>query len=1180
MNCTVQNKAGILQWSIDSFGLGDSRDLPGYSRYQMVGNEAAGEAFLEIQNVQLSDDAMYVCQVSAMLGSPAIASSPAHLDVLVAPDAPVIDGFENNGAVSILPPDTVVLTCRSNNGKPAASIRWLQNGEPLNYEVPVYSVEEGDGKRQNAVSTLTLQPEKEHNGKIYTCVVEHTALMGTTLSTSVTLSVLFAPDPPEITGYTEGRIIRAGDEVVLTCTAEDGNPLADVTWWRNDELIDSSYSTDGNKAINPLVLTTTYIDDQAKFICRAKTRVIAVPMEATTTLTVNFGPEYVNITGSEKAINVGDEVTLTCSTARSNPAASITWFSGGLRIMTHEDVVTTDPNGGYITSQNVTVRLTDETDRIVYMCQATNSVLRNTVTATQSVSVQYPPEAPTISGYGGNDIAKAGNLLSMMCASFGGNPLATLVWKKNGVALEDGNYKTQGNTATSQLSIITEQSDNGAIYSCDASNPATPKPLSCNVTLVVHFPPASVSLRTIPEHTKEGQQAVIECVSASSNPASDVTWFRDGIEVIGEYNQTLAGIDGGEVTISHLKIAEVTADDGGKSFQCRATNPILDESTNDAVFLDVKYAPVFMSAGDQTLDTNEIIGDFRIEVSARANPNVITYVWFRNGQPIDIALNSKYTLATDSGTLIIHNITKDEAGKYMCQATNEEGIKNITNTVNVWFSPSIDTPDQQIVSMGKASPLICKAKANPMPAGFIHWSREGYNISKYKQIYTDGMSTLELTDITKSSAGPYVCHADNGIAPKATKIVQVIVQYAPKIQKSSEIEKVASTAGKNAILVCEAEGAPEVRFQWFRHGIEFDSSKDRHTIALYHKTYSVNYESRLTIVDINEAEDFGMYMCKASNDLGADSWNIRLERIDVPDAVRDLREVSTNEDSVTLMWKPGFNGGLPQSFEIRYNEMGAKNYLHLDVSPPNATVYTVTQLKDNTKYDFNIRAFNDRGRGPYGTNLIRVTTHVVHVGGIPFYVIIIVIFVFAACIILNIFLVFCYLRKRKRKKTAATVAKNTTIAAPRENIELYKPPAQPNNYTDPPGIGNYDDIQSYDSEYDRRSYDYPPRGPDGGSGFYNEGYHYGRSGPASYDSWDMEDPYHPGPLPPVPEDRYEVDDPTLSEEEEYAATLRRKQAELTRPRTPTPSSVPGSGIYTSLPRDIESDHDIGDAHFV
>ena len=39
MPCRVENKAGLLQWTRDGFGLGDSRDLVGYTRYSLVDSD-------------------------------------------------------------------------------------------------------------------------------------------------------------------------------------------------------------------------------------------------------------------------------------------------------------------------------------------------------------------------------------------------------------------------------------------------------------------------------------------------------------------------------------------------------------------------------------------------------------------------------------------------------------------------------------------------------------------------------------------------------------------------------------------------------------------------------------------------------------------------------------------------------------------------------------------------------------------------------------------------------------------------------------------------------------------------------------------------------------------------------------------------------------------------------------
>ena len=62
--CVVTNKVGVLQWTKDGFGLGVQRELPGFPRYSMVGDQQAGDFSLEITALAPEDDAVFQCQVS------------------------------------------------------------------------------------------------------------------------------------------------------------------------------------------------------------------------------------------------------------------------------------------------------------------------------------------------------------------------------------------------------------------------------------------------------------------------------------------------------------------------------------------------------------------------------------------------------------------------------------------------------------------------------------------------------------------------------------------------------------------------------------------------------------------------------------------------------------------------------------------------------------------------------------------------------------------------------------------------------------------------------------------------------------------------------------------------------------------------------------------------------------
>ena len=75
------------------------------------------------------------------------------------------------------PPAQITLICHANNAKPAATITWLKEGAPLVHDTPVVVMTTGStAKLTSVTSTLTLNPEKEDNGIVYTCKVEHPAL--------------------------------------------------------------------------------------------------------------------------------------------------------------------------------------------------------------------------------------------------------------------------------------------------------------------------------------------------------------------------------------------------------------------------------------------------------------------------------------------------------------------------------------------------------------------------------------------------------------------------------------------------------------------------------------------------------------------------------------------------------------------------------------------------------------------------------------------------------------------------------------------------------------------------------------------------------------------------------------------------------------------------------------------
>lgn len=108
-------------------------------------------------------------------------------------------------------------------------------------------------------------------------------------------------------------------------------------------------------------------------------------------------PAGVTITGPTEA-KAGDQVLITCTTENSNPPADIKWTVDGRNSESNASKTELAPNGGWITSSNVTFSINHKSRSIVVICHASNVKLTENVVGTHTINVicEYPPLPPTV----------------------------------------------------------------------------------------------------------------------------------------------------------------------------------------------------------------------------------------------------------------------------------------------------------------------------------------------------------------------------------------------------------------------------------------------------------------------------------------------------------------------------------------------------------------------------------------------------------------------------------------------------------------------------------------------------------------------------------------------------------------------------------------------------------------
>ncbi|XP_076334988.1 nephrin-like [Tachypleus tridentatus] len=1034
MQCHIAYAAGAVQWSRDGFVLGYDPEIPGYPRYGMVVDRLRGVYNLRITNVQLQDEGEYECQVGPALNNRRIWEK-ANLTVLVPPQKVEIQHRTNANILEVREGERVPLTCFARLSKPQTKLKWFKNGVELKENV-MFKTKDIENSLFTTSITTTLYPKLDDNNATYKCQAIHPALKQPK-SSSVTVIVLFPPEPPKIEGYREDDVVQVGDTLTLACISRGGNPPPKLLWFRNGVLVDSTYSGSGRETTNPYTFHVDSSDNNAEYRCEASNTITLKPTSATVKLKVYFPPTQVTIKGPKEGKR-GDNVTMSCVAGPSNPAAKLSWIVDGRPVISPEDSTETSDKG-WITTSRITIRLAwQEVKKITLSCYAINEAIGDSVSQTTLLSIIYPPGQPSIQNFQNKPI-KAGDFQRFTCVSYGGNPVATLRWFK-GEAEVSGTAQGIPKGISNILDIRAGPSDNGAVYRCEASNPATLRPLAAYVTPTVFFAPSSVKIEVQPKYIKAGQTVVLTCESTSSNPEASVKWWKNGNPITGSYDGVIDGQYGGKITRSRLRFNVSSSEDKAK-FKCQAINLDLQLSVHDTFTLQVLYKPEFLVPEMERFDAVEGESE-AFNVTAKGNPPVTDYTWIRDGEPVLDVSDSyvwktkdiiRHRIVSRGPVLEIAKMSRNFGGQYVCEASNSQGTTRKVILINVLYQASITKISQSTYAKeGDDAQFLCEVTGNPLTQDIIRWNRPGSKMRNTQIISERGRSFLTVLNVSKEDAGNFECVAYNGIGEESIAQVQLVVKFPPVIQKSQHNLNIAGEEGSTVRLKCRAEAAPNVSFTWSKDGDSL-SREEFVKMRLSQQDLSLgetSWESTLFVNNLS-VKNFGIYECNAENEMGRNRIKMNLRKRGKPDPPNDLSVQNVTYNSVSLFWAPGFDGGYQQQFRIRFRIVSSGEYEYTSYLPGNASKAVITELNPETDYIFEIMSQNIIGKSGYGEQIAHARTldgalvdsmdaiidsSLGNKGEIPRLLLVVGSVVGALLVFMNAILVICFIRKRKRNQ--------------------------------------------------------------------------------------------------------------------------------------------------------------------
>ncbi|XP_077564218.1 nephrin-like [Haemaphysalis longicornis] len=1045
LQCHVGNLAGPVQWSKDGFLLGFDPSIPGYPRYTMIVDNQRGVYNLRITNVQMEDEAEYQCQVGPAHKNHAIWTA-ARLTVLVPTKEIELRHRGNGSVVEVREAESLVIACWVRNTKPAADIRWLRNALPIAQEKALTRQNASGDKLFSVYSSITLYPKLDDNHAVYACEATHPALEAP-LQASVTVSVLYPPGAPEIEGYHEGDIVQVGDTLTLACISRGGNPPASLTWSRDGRPLRARYKAASREATSAYTFAVGAADNNAVYRCEASNVVTVQPSQASVTLSVLFPPARVFMTAPKEA-KAGDLVTVTCTTAPSNPAAEVSWRLDGRAVQPASDQSTVQNKNGWITSSNLTITLTrQDPDAKSFTCIAENHKLQATVVQTATVKIIYPPRAPVIIGYDEGTPIVANSIQRIKCVSIGGNPLPSVKWYKGSKEYSALSTVT-GSGVSSVLEIMAQPDDNQAMFHCKASNSATTEPLTTSVRTTVLFPPKVVSITVVPQAPKEGDTVVLTCESDSSNPESNIRWERDGRALLGQHQSRVASQHGGKATRSRLRL-NVTAADDGATFTCLASNQV-QPAASRSLALRVRHKPLFLHPPMAKHDVKQ--GDsVLLNLSARAYPSKISFAWTKEGVPLpEDSWRDSRRVFYRASALFIGHAQKDDTGNYECEAKNTMGVAKATLVVKVRYPARITKLTEQVLAgVGENASFACAVDADPLTDNVVQWRSPVFDLKRRARLLLErGRAFLTLLNVTRRDEGLFECVAHNGLGSQVARAARLTVKFKAAMLQARETTLAAELA-RPLTLSCAAHGAPGPVFAWSFGKTPISPNDSRHVVHSERED-AVRWRSTLVVQRVGSA-DYGRYTCTARNELGSDWSRFAVRPRGRPDPPTAVRALNVSHTSALLIWSPGFDGGLEQQFRVRSRRIGGGpsgggRYEHTPFSPAvggGAPELLIEGLEPGAEYTFSVQARNALGESVFSQESPAVATKASGwphsgavmdaLGGRPTTVAQVLLVSVAACatLLLNGLLAACLVRRarRRRRRLAESEKENVDPSA-------------------------------------------------------------------------------------------------------------------------------------------------------
>ncbi|VVC44609.1 Hypothetical protein CINCED_3A001155 [Cinara cedri] len=377
-----------------------------------------------------------------------------------------------------------------------------------------------------------------------------------------------------------------------------------------------------------------------------------------------------------------------------------------------------------------------EMDAGTYRCRVDfkSSPTRN---MRMNLTVIVPPSKPVIFNEVNEPVERTrpyfeGETVTLTCSVTGGLPPPNVKWWRGETMIDIGHevmsyhYTSDYNSVkVNKLTINSlNRYDQGAVYTCQASNSVMSPPVTASVTIEMYLKPLEVQVLSSRQPLSNGRTYEVKCQAIGSKPPANITWWKDNEEL---KNTSQSVSPDGNITSSTVTFSPKKTDNG-KSLTCRAENEKVKDPDNqmsgiteDSWTIDVHYMPKLSLALGKNMNAADIEenDDVYFECKIDANPPAYKVVWKHNGQVVQG--NVKSGVIMNQKDLALQNVKRQQAGNYSCLASNVEGDgeSNVVQ-LTVMYKP-VCKQNQKLtygVARNENTEIVCEVDAYPAPDSF------------------------------------------------------------------------------------------------------------------------------------------------------------------------------------------------------------------------------------------------------------------------------------------------------------------------------------------------------------------------------------------------------------------------------------------------------------------------------